>query len=406
MCVVDDILRSIHTLIPKESYLHDIHFRQLLKTFGGTCPNLPYLSNYISELYAIIACLVSTPFHYHLLIVTDSKSAQQSILKFQLHSNERRRLRMQARPLLQMIYDLMKARTSCGGSVKFQHIKAHTDMSDIYSVGNRCADFAANRYRSKHFQSNFRFPDLMKGEKYVAFKCSSIDNDAKIIVDDIRRTAKQHMNQMKMQQWKQSSSQKLFAHEASAALASWALNENHSSPMMRRFLPFLLTNTIHKTIIPPAFMKMDKWKWLKRNCNCPDFEHSNAIPHIIHKCKHHQQCRLKTCQQIMTYLQHHFPSSTQWFTNIVQQLQSQTSSSLSSATMAMKLHDLIRLMFDDSDIRFCIGVFTRAEACKALRNIGYHEENESIYNETLMQFMSNIRLILLEHILGCCINTC
>ena len=126
---------------------------------------------------------------------------------------------------------------------------------------------------------------------------------------------------------------------------------NHSSPMMRRFLPFLLINTIQKTVIPPGFMKIDNWKWLKHSCNCHDLQHSNVVQHIIIQCIHDRHCRLKTCQYMMNSIQDAIPSSTQWFHDIVSQSPSSSisSSSLSANVLvssSMTLHNLISKMFD------------------------------------------------------------
>ena len=61
--------------------------------------------------------------------------------------NERDRFRSSARSLLQLIDHLCKRRKAAGGDVYLSHVPAHTNNVDQHSVGNRMADFEANRTR-------------------------------------------------------------------------------------------------------------------------------------------------------------------------------------------------------------------------------------------------------------------
>ena len=54
---------------------------------------------------------------------------------------------MAARPLLRLISHLLSRRRAAGGSVTLSHVKAHSVGTDMDSVGNRLADFQANRSR-------------------------------------------------------------------------------------------------------------------------------------------------------------------------------------------------------------------------------------------------------------------
>ena len=52
------------------------------------------------------------------------------------------------RPLLQLIRHLWHRRQA-GGPVTLSHVSAHTDSTDAHRVGNRLADFEANRARAR-----------------------------------------------------------------------------------------------------------------------------------------------------------------------------------------------------------------------------------------------------------------
>jgi hypothetical protein len=87
----------------------------------------------------------SCALHIH----SDSQAALAGIAAYEGECNERQRLRMAARPLLQLIHHLLVVRTSAQGSVTLSHVKAHTAGADARSVGNRLSDFQANRARQR-----------------------------------------------------------------------------------------------------------------------------------------------------------------------------------------------------------------------------------------------------------------
>ena len=63
--------------------------------------------------------------------------------------NSRQRLRMAAHPLLQLIHHQMQQRQAAGGSIRYEHVRAHSTGADMPSVGNRLADFKANAVRTQ-----------------------------------------------------------------------------------------------------------------------------------------------------------------------------------------------------------------------------------------------------------------
>ena len=91
---------------------------------------------YAAELQAIARALAMFPLSSELEIHSDSEAALAAIRAFSAQTNERRRLRMQGRPLLQLINDLLQRRDQCGTLTFASHAMAHTTGSDIHSVGN------------------------------------------------------------------------------------------------------------------------------------------------------------------------------------------------------------------------------------------------------------------------------
>jgi exonuclease III len=102
---------------------------------------------YPAELQAIARSLAMFPSSCKLHVHTDSRGALAGITAYEHECNERRRLRMAARPLLQLIHSLIAKREQAGGSYTIEHVKAHSDNTDVHSVGNRLSDFQANRAR-------------------------------------------------------------------------------------------------------------------------------------------------------------------------------------------------------------------------------------------------------------------
>jgi hypothetical protein len=104
---------------------------------------------YAAELQPIARALAIFPASYTVHVHADSRSALAGIQAYERECNARQRLRMAARPLLQLIAHLWSVRRKAGGAAQRHHVKAHTNNSDIDSVGNRLADWQATRARSR-----------------------------------------------------------------------------------------------------------------------------------------------------------------------------------------------------------------------------------------------------------------
>jgi hypothetical protein len=101
-----------------------------------------------AELHAIARALAIFPASYTVHVHADSRGALAGIQAYERECSARQRLRMAARPLLQLIAHLLSVPRKAG-AVHGHHVKAHTKNSDIDSVGNRLADWQVTRSRSR-----------------------------------------------------------------------------------------------------------------------------------------------------------------------------------------------------------------------------------------------------------------
>jgi hypothetical protein len=152
---------------------------------------------YPAELQAIARVLAMFPLSCPLHVHSDSESSLSAIRSYLQHSNERRRLRMAGRPLLQLIHHLLERRS---GDTTLSHVKAHTTATDAHSVGNRLSDYQANLSRSKPDRStplNLRQLPLSKCEHHLF-----ITDPAKLVIsDDIRRSVMKQLKTAELQYW-------------------------------------------------------------------------------------------------------------------------------------------------------------------------------------------------------------
>ena len=160
---------------------------------------------YPVELQAIARALAMFPLSIHLHIHSDSQASIKSILTFVRSHDERDQLRSASRPLLQMIRHLWYRRQEAGGRVTLSHVSAHTDNDDPHSVGNRLADFEANRARARPSHPsplNVRPLPIEQCEPYMYIK--SLDSGM-VIINDIRSSALQLIKSRVYHKWKSKS---------------------------------------------------------------------------------------------------------------------------------------------------------------------------------------------------------
>jgi ribonuclease HI len=143
---------------------------------------------YAAELQAIARALAMFPTSCELEIHSDSQGALAGIRAYELQLNERRRLRMAARPLLQLIHHLLERRRAARSDTHTSHVKAHTADMDIHSVGNRLTDYQANLARAKPDKPTplcLRELPLRECEHHMFM----LDELGVLLSDDIRRSA-------------------------------------------------------------------------------------------------------------------------------------------------------------------------------------------------------------------------
>jgi len=148
---------------------------------------------YPAELQAIARTLASFPVSCPLHLYSDSQGALAGIVAYERELNERQRLRMAARPLLQLIHHLLAVRTAHGASTEWSHVKAHTQRADLPSVGNRLSDYQANIVRQRPEQPAplcLQQLPLDKCENHLClFEQPPGHAAPRLLSDDIRRTA-------------------------------------------------------------------------------------------------------------------------------------------------------------------------------------------------------------------------
>ena len=152
---------------------------------------------YAAELQAIARALAMFPSSCELEIHSDSQGALAGIQAYETELNERRRLRMSARPLLQLIHHLLQRRV---GDTHTSHIKAHTSNTDSHSVGNRLTDFQANLARAKPDKPSplcLRELPLRDCEHHMLVQ----DEQGVVLCDDVRRAALARLRCSSLAKW-------------------------------------------------------------------------------------------------------------------------------------------------------------------------------------------------------------
>jgi ribonuclease HI len=212
LCVADEMFEQSYRDIPRESEI-DLHHVSMLAWCGGKIENATSLGNYMAELQAILRAMLAFPAAWQLDIRTDSKSSIDAINRYRGLLNHRTRLRMPGRPLLALIDRAVNERIRNGGQIEFNHVKAHTDCSEVHSVGNRVADYFAARAMEGRggivHQSRKQLP-LAAGEAWIYLRN---ENQAHISTD-IRREAMARTFILAREVWSESNSQARFVRSA------------------------------------------------------------------------------------------------------------------------------------------------------------------------------------------------
>jgi len=157
---------------------------------------------YPAELQAIARALAAFPLACSLRIHSDSQASIAGIRAYSQQLNSRQRLRMAARPLLQLVHHQIGQRNAAGASVQLEHVRAHSTSADIHSVGNRLSDYRANTARKRPQSatpSTLRELPLAECEHHLTVWME--DGQGQQVIDDVRRTAIAQLKARQLSSW-------------------------------------------------------------------------------------------------------------------------------------------------------------------------------------------------------------
>lgn len=197
---------------------------------------------YPAELQAIARALAMFPLSFQLTIHSDSQASIAALRSYEAQLNERKRMRMAARPLLQLVQHLLARRRQAGGSAELQHIPAHTRNMDAHSVGNRLADYQANLSRLRPDRSaplSLRELPLSSCEPHLHV----LQADGCMVIDDLRRTALTQLRAQALARWSAKPDQGRFACAGMVELGR--VVRLHGSPAQQATFVHVATNSIH-----------------------------------------------------------------------------------------------------------------------------------------------------------------
>ena len=199
---------------------------------------------YPAELQAIARTLALFPLSYTLHVHSDSQSSIDAIRSYEQLSNERRRMRMSAHTLLQLIHHLLRVRQAAGGSVHWHHVRAHTTDTDIHSVGNRLSDYQANLRRLSPAVTRpdgLRPLPLRECERHL----SILDQRTGMqVIDDVRRTALRQIKRAALTHWQRKrDGREYFAGQAALDTGRMVLRQGTAA--LQATFVHLVTNSLH-----------------------------------------------------------------------------------------------------------------------------------------------------------------
>ena len=153
--------------------------------------------NFLSEMTAILATLLSCPAQAHLDIWTDCLGGKQAIARDD--SAERARIRAAARPVLTCIRRAIRCRSTLNARTSFHHIRSHTDGDSFEEVGNSMADTRANRERVEAVSCR-SVPFLTGEEMFTAWIPDGLGRMTHVI-GDVRKALKRSVKRVILARW-------------------------------------------------------------------------------------------------------------------------------------------------------------------------------------------------------------
>jgi hypothetical protein len=250
------------------------------------------------------------PLSFDVTIRSDSQAALAAISCFRQLTNQRKRLRMAARPLLQLVSKLINSRQGAGGSVSFAHVRAHSDNTDIASVGNRLADYQANVSRAAGIDRstplNLGQLPLEQCEWHLQVSDASAVH-APPIIDDIRRSAVERMRMLAMSKWL--GSDNILTSNGMVELGRAVLKQG--SAQQQAAFVHVATNTVHWH--RPDAEEADGSSTRCRELECEQCAEPMTIGHMA-SCPQSQAARLRA--EVRDIFSRHLatlsPSACRW----------------------------------------------------------------------------------------------
>jgi len=350
---------------------------------------------YPAELQAIARTLAMFPASCSLHVHSDSQAAIAGIRAYERQTNERQRLRMAARPLLQLIHHLLSVREQAGSSLTLQHVKAHTHNTDMHSVGNRLSDFQANRARLKPLQPKplcLRELLLQQCEHYVSmWRPSPEAGTPLMIIDDIRRAAMSQLQAAALSRHAKDAakpeSTSYLIGDGSLELGGIVLS--HGSASLQRAFVHVATNSIHHLWLPTG--RADRSHTVQ--ClTCVPCTAAHAPPqaftlqHLV-ACPHRAAIAFRArLRAAITAELATSPCTAAWLrSNGGKELGAMLLSLLRIAAAASLAEQHLH------STRLLCGAFTRRQARAAARSLGFATAEDG------RQPLINLRLQCLEH---------
>jgi exonuclease III len=153
--------------------------------------------NFLSEMMALLAALLSCPAQAHLDIWTDCLSGKQAVERDD--TAERARIRAAARPVLTCIRRALRCRGAIGSRTSFHHVRSHTGGTSFEEEGNALADARANAERIAALPLESE-PFLTGEEMFTAWLADSKGRMCHII-GDVRKALRRWAKGETKQRW-------------------------------------------------------------------------------------------------------------------------------------------------------------------------------------------------------------
>jgi hypothetical protein len=256
-------------------------------------------------------------------MVVDSLSSIQAIHTYRDQYSSRKRMRMNGRPLLAIIDQLISSRIKYGGEVHFEHVHSHTNMHTTHGIGNRIVDYAAKHYANQRTWSNTskvrclsrtyhpQIPMLL-GQPYVQVydvhmymyndQLHRKTKQASLIYDDIRQVVAQCLAPTLIHKWQNSKTQSMYAGADVLPMANFIYKHYATNNIAITTLLGMITNTIHHVYHHiQAKVRSIIHQQGHRNSRCGDSDSESRRQTSKQPCRYHT---LRVCSPCYKVIHH------------------------------------------------------------------------------------------------------